>query len=674
MSLHRILKYCFSVITVLLFSLPVQAATGTFPTAVFLVNFQDDTARPITRQDADKVVFSDPNSVKKYFEETSYGKALYTGKVFDWVTLPINKTCNMSVIFNEIVKKFSSTVNFQDYRQVVMFALSAGCSASGYGGSETITTPSGTFTIGSAWIGINANTTLASLLASNTTRMEVGHYHFGGHSNSYDCGSVAFGPATSCTMLEYGNPYDVMGSGQGQFDGSNKEVVGWFEPSNVLTVTQDGDYTLEALEIASPNPKALKILIGATHIFKWFYADYRQPIGFDSNLYANRPIVGNVYRGASIYYVESGISYLLDATPASQSLEYIDRLDGALEPGNIIYDSVSGVTLTTRTAYMPDGITPDPNRITVRVAGVPPPPACVHNAPYVEAVGVSSPPGGKAGATLSYKVTVTNQDYLSCTPSTFTVRVQTPNGWSSPASVMLTINPQGRSSATISVTSPLAAVNGTYSLVFTATNDNAAGYSGSANASYLLDNTAPTVAITAPGNYQFVKGSVNFAATASDNFFVWKVDFIVCPGTLVGTVVNDTFSPFKVVWDTTKSADGNCLISALVTDLAGNNNINQSWVTVDNTAPPTPGNVRAVAGTGQITVTWAASNDNIGVASYEIRRTNSFGATAFFTVSGQTLSYMDFLPKNTTMKYQVRAHDKADNVSLFSPIAKATAK
>lgn len=587
MQLHRApLLYLAFLVAVLLFPLRVLSATGTFPTAVFLVNFQDNTSPlPLTRQEADQFIFSGPGSVHAFYREVSYGKALLTGTVFDWVTLPINTTCSGGLILNEVVKKFSGTVNFQDYKKVIIISMppAAGCNPRGYGGGDTITTPSGTITVGYAWL---AAFSYATMLADSATLQEVGHTWVTWHSHAYECGSLAFAAEANCTLIEYGNPYDVMGGGKGHFNGYNKELVGWLDPSNVVTVTQDGDYTIEALEITSLNPKLLKILIGATNVKKSFYVDYRQPIGFDTNL------VGNMFRGASVYYVDSS-SYLLDTTPGSKTYSWEDIRDGALEPVelqvpgqalNLFHDPASGVTLTTHLAYMPDGVTPDPERITVRVAGVPPPPPCVRNAPNVFLR--NTKPAGGAGATFSTEVHVSNQDYMSCEPSTFSLLVQSPNGWSGSFSpVKLTINPQRDATAMVSVTSPPNAADGLYRpFVVTANNDNAVGYSGSADTFYVVDDKPPTVSITAPGSNQSVKGTVNVAISAADNVQVGYVELFV-DGKQVGFL---WLSPYSVAWNTAPWSNGAHTLQATALDIAGLKTTSAPvTVYVDNAASPT---------------------------------------------------------------------------------------
>ncbi len=77
----------------------------------------------------------------------------------------------------------------------------------------------------------------------------------------------------------------------------------------------------------------------------------------------------------------------------------------------------------------------------------------------------------------------------------------------------------------------------------------------------------------------------------------------------------------------------------------------------------------------QVTLTWAASTDNVGVVGYRVWRspTSSDSFTLVASVSGQ--SYLDTgLTSRMTYYYKVQAYDAAGNVSAFSNLAHARAK
>jgi mannan endo-1,4-beta-mannosidase len=93
----------------------------------------------------------------------------------------------------------------------------------------------------------------------------------------------------------------------------------------------------------------------------------------------------------------------------------------------------------------------------------------------------------------------------------------------------------------------------------------------------------------------------------------------------------------------------------------------------DTEPPSTPGAPVAsgVTSTG-LTLTWAASTDNVGVTGYDVLR--AVGSGSFVVVgSAATATYTDSgLTPSTTYRYQVRAKDAAGNVSASSAIVSAT--
>ena len=96
----------------------------------------------------------------------------------------------------------------------------------------------------------------------------------------------------------------------------------------------------------------------------------------------------------------------------------------------------------------------------------------------------------------------------------------------------------------------------------------------------------------------------------------------------------------------------------------------------DTTSPTVPTNVTATAGSStQITVSWTASSDNIGVTGYRIEQCQGSGCTAFAEIGmATTTSYSNTgLAAATSYSYRVRATDAAGNMSGYSAIASAEA-
>ena len=96
-----------------------------------------------------------------------------------------------------------------------------------------------------------------------------------------------------------------------------------------------------------------------------------------------------------------------------------------------------------------------------------------------------------------------------------------------------------------------------------------------------------------------------------------------------------------------------------------------------DTQPPTaPSGLGATAiSATQITLTWTASTDNVGVTGYLIERCQGAGCTTFAQIAapGTGTTYSDTgLTATTSYSYRVRATDAAGNLSLYSTVASAT--
>jgi chitodextrinase len=89
----------------------------------------------------------------------------------------------------------------------------------------------------------------------------------------------------------------------------------------------------------------------------------------------------------------------------------------------------------------------------------------------------------------------------------------------------------------------------------------------------------------------------------------------------------------------------------------------------DTTPPNAPSNPSANPGDRQVSLSWGASTDNVGVTGYRVFRNGNQVAA----VGGSTLSYTDVgLVNGATYSYTVRAVDAAGNVSSDSNTATAT--
>ena len=81
------------------------------------------------------------------------------------------------------------------------------------------------------------------------------------------------------------------------------------------------------------------------------------------------------------------------------------------------------------------------------------------------------------------------------------------------------------------------------------------------------DTTPPTVSMSAPSNGSVVSASVTVSAIANDNTGVVGVQFLL-DGVNLGA--EDMTSPYSTSWNTTATADGSHVLTAVARDAAGN--------------------------------------------------------------------------------------------------------
>ncbi|MBB2947515.1 aryl-phospho-beta-D-glucosidase BglC (GH1 family)/chitodextrinase [Actinoplanes lutulentus] len=96
--------------------------------------------------------------------------------------------------------------------------------------------------------------------------------------------------------------------------------------------------------------------------------------------------------------------------------------------------------------------------------------------------------------------------------------------------------------------------------------------------------------------------------------------------------------------------------------------LSAAYGSADTVAPSVPGQPASssITSTG-VTLTWAASTDNVGVTSYDVLR----GGSVVATVSGTTYNATG-LTANTAYSFTVRARDAAGNVSAASTARSVT--
>ncbi|HZX97342.1 MAG TPA: galactose oxidase-like domain-containing protein [Myxococcales bacterium] len=115
------------------------------------------------------------------------------------------------------------------------------------------------------------------------------------------------------------------------------------------------------------------------------------------------------------------------------------------------------------------------------------------------------------------------------------------------------------------------------------------------------------------------------------------------------------------------------------TDAAGNLSAASGAATATtpspDTQPPTaPAGLSASASGTQVSLSWTASTDNVGVTGYQIERCSGAGCATFAQVgTSASASFIDgSVSAGATFGYRVRASDAAGNLSAYSNVASVT--
>lgn len=419
-----------------------SATLGEQRVAVILVNFQDDASQPLTSSAAGSLVFG---SVDTFYRANSFQQTWLAGDVHGWFNIPVSRTtCNTELISQHADQAATAAgVDLSRYaRKVYMFPANA-CTWAGLatvGGSPS-----------RAWIN--------GVFDMRVVGHELGHTFGLVHAGGLDCDTGVM--TGTCRTLTYGDAADMMGNRAVHFNASEKEQLGWLNDGvspPIAIASTSGRHAIEPYSASSVGTKAIKIPRGPDPVSgkaRWYYVEYRQPIGADAGI-AN---TGTLTKGVLLRTRTEGDgsgSLLLDMTPDSDpSSGFADLEDGALLVGRSYTDSNLGVTVTLVSADSSGAV------VDVSYGGVAP--ACTRAAPALAVSG-----GGSqlpAGATASYTVTLTNRDSSACAATSFSLAKSLPAGWSGALSgSSFAVAPGATATATLSVTSSSTAAAGSYGI------------------------------------------------------------------------------------------------------------------------------------------------------------------------------------------------------------------
>ncbi len=299
-------------------------------TVLFMrVAYPDDATEAITEAGAYALM----DATSAWFAENSYNSTWLVTDVTPLLTLPQPRAwyCeNGDYVLLADAREVARAAGYDtdNYNlDIVRFTSpGSGCNGFGYGGQ--------------AYVGGKGCWMLSS--STGVQIHELGHNYGVWHANFWT--GLGEGVISHGTHVEYGNPYDVMGSsgGQGQFNAAFKNILDWLPDAQVQTVTTNGTYRVFTYDVAALTPGQNYALKIRKDYDRNYWAEFRRKIPnawFLNGVMLNWDAWNNGVANSG-----SG-THLLDTTPGTPAGNS-GKDDGAVIVGRTYADEASGIFLT----------------------------------------------------------------------------------------------------------------------------------------------------------------------------------------------------------------------------------------------------------------------------------------------------------------------------------------
>jgi hypothetical protein len=198
--------------------------------------------QPFAREDVRHIVFDETDAL---YRTMSYGKVSLTGTVTPWLkAFDVPVACNLPQVRAQgSAAAAAAGFDASKYDRVVFIHPEQNCPWSGVTQAATVF--------------------LNGVATTHLVAHELGHSFGLGHANLTDC------KRHGCGALEYGDPYDTMGVGSGDFSARAKFDLGWL--TNVSRPAKNGAYELAPIE--RPARKAQAFVVTTANDQYWI--EYR---------------------------------------------------------------------------------------------------------------------------------------------------------------------------------------------------------------------------------------------------------------------------------------------------------------------------------------------------------------------------------------------------------------
>ena len=193
--------------------------------------------------------FSDAQVQSVVFDQTaswmtasSFGKTSIAGAYTPWLRVfTAQAPCDMRLI-EQLGRDAAQRAGYDlaAYNRFAFLFPRIGCWWTGYGGGETIF--------------------LNGALTRTLVAHELGHTYGLSHANTWEC------LHGSCDAYEYGDPYDTMGRGDGDYNAWEKMRLGWI--TNTVAAVGAGLYTIDRPDRPSTMPQGFSVSTARTDY--WF--------------------------------------------------------------------------------------------------------------------------------------------------------------------------------------------------------------------------------------------------------------------------------------------------------------------------------------------------------------------------------------------------------------------